>query len=132
MQHFNVIVWIDHLQARIFHLGLSGVDEVVLHPHMPTRHIHHKANAIGSGHVHESQEFLNQVLDAVSDASEILILGPSGAKVELAKYIHQHKPQVGSRIVAVDASDHPSDPAIVAYAKRHFKIGIVRSAASHR
>ena len=131
-QHFHAIVWIDHLQARIFHLGLSGTDEIILHPHMPTRHIHHKANSSDSGHVHESGEFLNQVLDAVSDAGEILILGPSGAKIELAKYIREQNPDVGGRIVAVEPADHPSDGEIVAYAKRYFKIGIVRSAVGHR
>jgi hypothetical protein len=127
--HFHAVVWIDHLQARIFHLGLSGTQGGILHPHKPTRHIHHKANSIGSGHVHESEDFLKQVLDAVSDAGEILILGPAGTKVELAKYIGEHNPQVGSRIVAVEAADHPSDPQIVAYAKVHFKIGIPRAAA---
>jgi hypothetical protein len=54
---------------------------------MPTRHIHHKANSIGSGHVHESEELLKHVLDAVSDSGEILILGPAGTKIELAKYM---------------------------------------------
>ena len=131
-QHFHAIVWIDHLQARIFHLGLSGTDEIILHPHMPTRHIHHKANSRESGHVHESKEFLNHVLDAVSDAGEILILGPSGAKTELAKYIREQNPDVGDRVIAVEAADHPTDGQIVAYAKRHFKIGIVRSAVGHR
>ena len=89
MQHFHAVVWIDHLLARVFHLGLSGLNEVVPHPHLPTRHFHHRANSIGSGHVHESGEFLEQVLDAVSDAGEILILGPVGTKVELAKYIRE-------------------------------------------
>jgi stalled ribosome rescue protein Dom34 len=131
-QHFHAIVWIDHLQARIFHLGLSGTDEIILHPHMPTRHIHHKASSRDSGHVHESGDFLNQVLHAVSDAGEILILGPSGAKIELAKYIHEQNPEVGGRIVAVEPADHPTDGEIVAYAKRYFKIGIVRSAVGHR
>jgi stalled ribosome rescue protein Dom34 len=129
MQHFHAVVWIDHLQARVFHLGLSGLNEIVLHPHMLTRHIHHKANSIGSGHVHESGEFLKQVLDTISDAGEILILGPSGAKTELAKYIHEQNPKVGSRIIAVESAEHPTDGEIVAYAKRHFKIGIVRSGA---
>jgi stalled ribosome rescue protein Dom34 len=131
-QHFHAIVWIDHLQARIFHLGLSGTDEIILHPNMPTRHIHHKANSRDSGHVHESGEFLNHVLGTVSDAGEILILGPSGAKTELAKYIREQNPDVGGRIIAVEAADHPTDGEIVAYAKRHFKIGIVRSAVGHR
>jgi stalled ribosome rescue protein Dom34 len=130
-QHFHAVVWLDHLQARIFHLGLSGTQEVILHPHMPTRHIHHKANSIGSGHVHESEEFLQQVLDAACDAGEIIILGPSGAKTELAKYIREQNPKVGDRIVAVESADHPTDGEIVAYAKRHFKIGVVRSATGH-
>jgi hypothetical protein len=131
-QHFHAIVRIDHLQARIFHLGLSGTDEIILHPQMPTRHIHHKANSRDSGHVHESGEFLNHVLDAVSDAGEILIFGPSGKKTELAKCIRERNSNVGGRIVAVEAADHPTDGEIVAYAKRHFKIGVVRSAVGHR
>jgi stalled ribosome rescue protein Dom34 len=125
--HFHAVVWIDHMQARIFHIGLSGADEATLHPQLPTRHIHHKANSIGSGHVHESAEFLKQVMEAVSDAGEILILGPAGTKGELAKYIREHDPKMGARIVAVEAADHPSDPEIVAHAKRYFKIGIVRA-----
>jgi hypothetical protein len=72
--HYHAIVWIDHQEAKVFHIGLSGADQIDLHPHLQTRHIHHKANSIGSGHVHESGEFLKQVLDAVSDADEILIL----------------------------------------------------------
>jgi hypothetical protein len=127
-QHFHAIVWIDHLQARVFHLGLSGTNEVVLHPLLPTRHIHHKANSIGSGHVHESEEFLRQVMVAVSDAGEILILGPAGTKNELAKYIRGHNPKMAERIVAVEAADHPTDPEVVANAKRHFKIGVARAA----
>ena len=86
---FHAIVWIDHSQAKVFHIGLSGEDEVVLHPHMPTRHLHHKANSIGSGHAGFDKEFLAQVMNAVSDAGEILIIGPAGAKTELARFIRE-------------------------------------------
>src|SRR5579863_6418123 len=92
--HFHAVVWIDHLQARIFHLGLSGTQEAILHPEMPTRHIHHKANSLGSGHAHENKEYLGHVLEAVSDAGEILIIGPSGTKVELATFIREQNPKV--------------------------------------
>jgi stalled ribosome rescue protein Dom34 len=90
---------------------------------MPTRHLHHKANSVGSGHVGFDKEFFAQVLNAVSDAGEILIIGPAGAKTELAKYLREQHPKIGDRIVAVEAADHPSDREIVAYAKKHFKIG---------
>jgi stalled ribosome rescue protein Dom34 len=126
MSHFHAIVWIDHSQAKIFHVGLSGEDEVVLHPDMPTRHLHHKANSIGSGHVGFDKEFLAQVMNAVSDAGEILIIGPAGAKTELARFIHRNDAKIGERIVAVQAADHPTDHEIVAYAKQYFKMAPAR------
>lgn len=128
--HFHAIVWIDHAQAKVFHIGLSGEDEVVLHPNMPTRHLHHKANSIGSGHVGFDKEFLAQVLNAVGDAGEILIIGPAGAKTELAKFIREKHPGIGDRIVAVQAADHPTDPEIVAFAKQYFKIRPARVTAA--
>jgi stalled ribosome rescue protein Dom34 len=128
--HFHAIVWIDHSQAKVFHIGLSGEDEVVLHPHMPTRHLHHKANSIGSGHAGFDKEFLAQVMNAVSDAGEILIIGPAGAKTELAKFIREKHADIGNRIVAVQAADHPTDREIVAYAKQYFKMPPARAAAA--
>lgn len=124
--HFHAIVWIDHSQARIFHLGLTGDDEITLHPHLATQHLHHKANSVGSGHAAPDKEFLAQVTSALSDAGEILIIGPAGAKTELAKFLREQHPAIGKRIVAVEAADHPSDGEIVAYAKRHFKMSPAR------
>ena len=128
--HFHAIVWIDHSQAKIFHIGLSGGDEIILHPHLPTRQLHHKANSIGSGHAGLDKEFFAQVLNAISDAGEILIIGPASAKTELAKFLRDKHPAVASRIVAVEAADHPSDPEIVAYARQYFKIAPVRATAA--
>ena len=127
--HFHAIVWIDHSQAKVFHIGLSGDDEVTMHPHLPTRHLHHKANSIGSGHAGLDKEFFGQVMNAVSDAGEILIIGPAGAKTELANYLREQHSKIGERIVAVEAVDHPSDPEIVAYARKHFKIEALRRQA---
>jgi stalled ribosome rescue protein Dom34 len=120
--HFHAVVWLDHAQAKIFHVGLTGSDEVTLHPHLPTKHLHHKANSTGSGHAGPDKTFLEQVTSSLNDAGEILIIGPAGAKTELAKFIHAHHPEIGKRIVAVEAADHPTDGQIVAYAKQHFKM----------
>jgi stalled ribosome rescue protein Dom34 len=120
--HFHAVVWIDHSQAKVFHLGLSGANEVALHPHLPTRHLHHKAGSIGGGHAAPDKDFYDEVTNAIADAGEILIIGPAGAKTELANHIRAHAPDIAKRIVAVEAADHPSDGEIVAYAKRHFKM----------
>ena len=125
--HFHAIVWIDHAEARIFHIGLTGDDEIVLHPHLPTRHLHHKAGSIGSGRVAPDEEFLAQVMQAVSDAGEVLIIGPSSAKTELASYVRGHDPKIGDRIAGVETADHPSDREIIAYARKHFRVQIPRA-----
>ena len=119
--HFHAIVWIDHSQAKVFHIGLSGDDEVVLHPHMPTRHLHHKANSIGSGHAAEDHEFLQAVAQSIADAGEVLVTGPANAKTELVKHISRHDPQLMKIIVGVETVDHPSDGQLVAYARQYFK-----------
>jgi stalled ribosome rescue protein Dom34 len=126
--HFHAVVWIDHSQAKIFHIGLTGTDEVTLHPHLPTLHLHHKANSIGSGHAAPDENFFAEVTKTLSDAGEILIIGPASAKTELAKYLREQHPAVDKRVVAVESADHPTDREIVAYAKRHFKMAPARIA----
>ena len=118
----HAIVWIDHLTARVFYVGITGVDEVVLHAHLSTEHLHHKANSIGAGHVADDPRFLSEVAGALTQSSEILIIGPSGEKTALQHYLQQQHPKIAAAVVGVEASDHPSDPQIVALAKRHFRL----------
>src|SRR5580693_2042269 len=100
--HFHAVVWIDHHEARVFHFNPTDADRLVLHPDDPTRHIHHKANSIGSGHAAEDQNFLQAVAQAIADAGEILVTGPADEKNELIKHIHQHEPLLMKVIVGVE------------------------------
>jgi hypothetical protein len=119
--HYHAIIWIDHLEARIFQLGREEVDQLVLHPHNPTRHIHHKAHTIGSGHAAENQDFLHGVVEAVAGAGAVLITGPANMKTELLKHIHHHDPRLMDIVAGVETVDHPSDGALLAHARRYFK-----------
>src|SRR6267154_1350176 len=101
-EHYHAVIWIDHHEARIFHFSPTEVDQLVLHPHNPTKHIHHKASSIGSGHAAEDQAFLQAVAQSVADAGAILITGPASAKTELVKHIHHHDPAMMSRIAGVE------------------------------
>lgn len=127
--HFHAIVWIDHEQAKVFHLGLSGSNQLTLHPHLPTRQIHHTAGSIGSGHLHEDKRLMKDVATALGDAGEILIIGPASAKTELAKYLREET-GIGDKIVGVETADHLTDPEIIAYGKKHFRIAILRASSS--
>ena len=119
--HYHAVVWIDHAEARVFHFNAGEVDKVVLHPDNPTRHIHHKANAIGSGHAAERQAFFHEVAQAIADAGSVLITGPANAKTELFKHIHRHDPKFVDKIAGVETVDHPSDGALVKHARHYFK-----------
>jgi stalled ribosome rescue protein Dom34 len=119
--HFHAVVWIDHHEARVFHFNKTDVEGLVLHPDHPTRHIHHKANSIGSGHASEDHNFLQAVAQSIAHAGAVLITGPANAKTELIKHISQHDANLMKVIVGVETVDHPSDAQLVAYARRYFK-----------
>lgn len=95
------MVWIDRSQAKMFHDGRSGGDEIVMHPHLPRQHLRH---------------------------GEIVIIGPASAKTELAKSRHEQHIKIGGSIVAGEAAHHPIDRGIVVYAQQYFRIASVRAA----
>ena len=117
--HYHAVIWIDHHEARVFHINPTEVDTLVLHPHNPTLHIHHKANSIGSGHVQADNEFLHAVAASVADAGAVLITGPANAKAQLVKHIDQHDPKLMKVIAGVETVDHPSDSELLSYAKHY-------------
>jgi stalled ribosome rescue protein Dom34 len=106
----------------VFHFNATDVEKLVLHPHNPTQHIHHKANSIGSGHAAEDQDYLHAVAHAVADAGAVLITGPGAAKTALVKHIHHHDPKLMDVIAGVETVDHPGDGTLVAHARKYFAI----------
>lgn len=119
--HYHAIVWIDHREAKIFQFNAIEVDRFVIHPHDPTRRIHHKANSIGSGNAPADRDFFEQVAEAIADARAILITGPASAKSELAAHVTRCHPDLARRIAGVETIDHPGDSALVALARIYFK-----------
>src|SRR5262245_47401334 len=119
--HFHAVVWIDHHEARVFHFSPTDVERLVLHPDHPTKHIHHKANSIGSGHAPEDHAFLQAVAQSIADARAVLASGPANAKTQLGKPISQPDPALITVHVGVETVDHPSDGQLVAHARRYFK-----------
>jgi hypothetical protein len=120
-QHFHAVVWIDHHEARVFHFNTDDAERAVVHPHEPTRHIHHKAHSIGSGHSPEDQHFFHAVVEAIGTAGAVLIGGPANAKHELFKHIQRHEPQLVARISGVETLDHPTDRELLAHARQYFR-----------
>ena len=118
-QHFHAVVWIDHREARVFHFSPTGADKLVLRPDHPTKHIHHKANSIGSGHAGADHDFLHAVAQSIADAGAVLIAGPANAKTQLVEHIRQHDPKLAKLIAGVETVDHPSDAELVGHARKY-------------
>ena len=120
-EHYHSVVWIDHSEARVFHFNAAEADNLVVRPDDPHVHIHHKANAIGSGHAPEDKAFLQAVVEAIGGCKAILITGPGVAKTALVKHIARHDPALLECISGVETVDHPADKVLVAHARTYFK-----------
>jgi stalled ribosome rescue protein Dom34 len=118
--HHHAIVWIDHREAKLFHLNTTEVDRMILHPHRPTRHIHRNATSIGGGTSLLDDDYFEHVSEATAEAKAILIASPDSAKSELAAHLTRHHPEAAARIVGVETVNHPSDGAFAAVARLHF------------
>jgi hypothetical protein len=69
MQTNHVAIWIDHKEARILYFDASKNE--FIKSDSAHHHLHHKANAIGSGKTPIDHEFFHKVISAVSTVKEI-------------------------------------------------------------
>ncbi|MHC2256422.1 stalled ribosome rescue protein Dom34 [Bradyrhizobium embrapense] len=118
--HAHAVVWIDHLVAKVFGVGLTGISTTAVHAHLASQHLHHRANTIGDGRVQADATFLARVGEAVSDCSDLLVIGPGIEKVELTQYLRAERPDLN---LHVESSDHPTDAEIVALGRKRFHLG---------
>jgi stalled ribosome rescue protein Dom34 len=119
--HHKAAVWIDHHEARIFHVDADGFDEKQLAA--PTHHLHrHPLGAAEARHHPDDlRRFLHDVTEALRDAEQILVFGPSTAKLQLLRHLREHEPAIEKRVSGVETVDHPTDRQLVAYVKSYFK-----------
>ena len=87
--HYHAVVWIDHREARVFHFNAADVDPLVIHPDQPARHLHHRANSIGSGNALKIMRSSNAWQMPLPDAGAVLVTGPANETTEL---VEAHRP----------------------------------------
>ena len=118
--HHQAAVWIDHHEARVFHVRAGDIDVSPIGA--PHRHVqrHPKDTRAERQHPEDERRFFHDVAEALADADQILVLGPSTAKLQLLRYLREHAPLVEQRVVAVETVDHPTDRQLVAQVKAYF------------
>lgn len=121
--HLQAAVWIDHHEARIFHVDAESFDESMIRA--PRRHIHRHPKGPTAEHHHpdDLHRFFHEVADGLRDAEQILVMGPSTAKLQLLRYLHEREHVLDQRIVGLETVDHPTDRQLVAYVTQYFNLG---------
>lgn len=121
MSYPHAVVWIDHDEAHIISFDAQTSEELTLRSKHRNGHLHHKRGQSGSGHAPEDHAYHREVEEALGDAGEILIIGPSNERIELEKHMKQHAPSVFGRVIGVEPADHPSDGQVLKLARRFFR-----------
>jgi hypothetical protein len=103
------------------HISPDDVEKSLIQPNEQHHKLHSRVGTLGSGRAPEDQDYYHRVAQALAGATEILIVGPAQAKLQLIKHIHLHDPALVSKVVGVETVDHPSDGQLVAYARKYFR-----------
>ena len=118
----HAVTWIDHKEARIFHLHPDATDETTILA--PQHHLHRHVFERGDlkATAEDSRRFFKQVARALEGVDALLIVGPSSAKLEFLRYLHEHDRHLEAKVVGVESADHPTDGEIIARARSCFAL----------
>lgn len=120
MSSTHVVIWLDHVEAHIIHFTADTAAGEVLKAHSMHPHLHVKAGNMTGGKAAETTRYFEDIISAVQNSKEILLMGPGLEKDVLMKYIVTHHKALAEKIVAALTSDHPTDPQILAFARKYF------------
>ncbi len=127
----HAVVWIDHKEARVFHVQPEtaghvqpeAIDETTILSPQHLIHRHPKGRGEVKEHPDDAKRFFREVARSLDGADAVLIVGPSSAKLEFLKFVQEHDQTLQAKVAGIETLDHPTDREIVAYARRYFKWG---------
>ena len=117
----HAVVWIDHHEARIFHVDHAAAEESTVLA--PQHHIHRHPKGRGEAREHpdDAHRFFTEVARALDGVDATLLVGPASAKLEFFRHLHEHEHRLERTVVGIETVDHPTDGQIVAMARDAFK-----------
>ena len=117
----HAVVWIDHNEARIFHVHPEAADESTIFS--PQHHIHRHPKGRGEPREHpdDAKHFFDHVARELDGVDSVLIVGPASAKHEFVEFVQENHRGLESKVAGIETADHPTGGEIVAHARRYFK-----------
>lgn len=117
---YHAAVWLDHNEAKIFHITHESFTEQTVHPLKQHRHLQRKRGDYAGHRVDEDPHYYHEIAKDLADAGTVLVCGPGSAKLAFIKHVHKHDHNLEPKIIGVETVDHPSDAQFVAYARKYF------------
>lgn len=117
---YHAAVWVDHQQAKVFHLTAHEVEKDAVHNDAPAHHIHRKADHARLGKTPLEPAFMKEIAELLAGAQAILLAGPGLARTELMAFLKASYPAIADNVWDNQAIDHPTDAQIVAAARSYF------------
>jgi stalled ribosome rescue protein Dom34 len=112
MTTFHAVVWLDHQAAHVLMFDRE---------HVQAQRIKSRSHHKHQGKSTDISQLFTAVANALQGVHEVLLTGPGLARDEFRAWCLQHRPAVGHTITGSVTSDHPSDPQLVALARKYFK-----------
>jgi stalled ribosome rescue protein Dom34 len=117
----NAAVWMNHEQARISRRSRDVIEpEAVAGP----EHVYHKHSSGSEGfqqRPEDTRHFFHRVARSLHGSDEILLAGPSTAKLEFFRYLRKHDRALESKIVGIETVDRPTDGRLAAFQRQYFE-----------
>ena len=113
----SYVVWLDQEHAKAFKFLPGKVEQSSVKRATHDHHTHaHKEDNNGE------EAFFHQVAEHIKDATELLIVGPGLAKTHFKTHLEKHHHHdLLKKIVGIETMSHPTDPEIVASARKSFR-----------
>ncbi len=127
MSHKHAVVWLDHLRAVVIDFSVDEDHRHFVASNTAQRQVHRKAGPMDSGKASrgakkpEDPAFFDEVVAAIGDAREVLVVGPGQARTAFKTDLDRRHPNVAALVVAVEPMDHPTVDQLLAYARKYFK-----------
>jgi len=123
MEHYHAVVWLDHRDAKVFHITTADASERDVQATNSSEHqaAGHKDRGKSGKRPPVDKEYFEGIVAALGSAREILVMGPADAKTEFMKFVESHHKGMKDRVIGVEPAEHMTDHQVVEHARRFFK-----------
>ncbi len=123
MKAHKLGIWMDHMNAHLIEFRSDNSETITIHSKFTheakVNSIEHGENKMHSKEQHQQREYYLALEDVIEGYQDVLLFGPTDAKVELKNMLDKNNACAGIRI-AVEQADKMTENQQHAYVKHYF------------